>query len=127
MSFNGPIGGTDWSNVDLNAAPWVAGCMTLTHEEVLFVKENIAPFEEQYGTDINSIVGSYNDLTKYEKGINGDTYLMGIQPYDPAVNTLGIDSSGIIQPAPVEEQPIEEVPVDTTVTDTTTGGETPAI
>jgi hypothetical protein len=103
MSWNGPIGGTDWSNVDFNKAPWQSGVMTLSHDEVLFVKENIAPFEEQYGTDVNTIVSKYNNLTAYEKAINGDTYAV-IKSYDPTVNTLGINENGIVQP----EQPVTE-------------------
>jgi hypothetical protein len=108
MPWNGPIGGTDYSNCDFTKAPWQSGCMTLTHDEVLFVIENIAPFEEEYGSDTNTIVSKYNNLTGYEKAINGDTYAV-IKQYDPTVNTQGIDSNGII-PEPVIEQPTEEAP-----------------
>jgi hypothetical protein len=108
MAWNGPAGGTDWSTCDFTKPPWVNGVAELTHDEVLFVIENIAPFEEQYGGDTNTVIGKYNELTSYEKAINGDTYAV-IKQYDPTVNTQGIDSNGII-PEPVIEQPTEEAP-----------------
>ena len=111
MSWNGPIGG-DWTaepKPDYTKAPWAAGCMTLSNDEIIYVKEAIAPFEEEYGTDVNTIVSKYNNLTGYEKAINGDTYAV-IKSYDPAVNTLGINEFGIIQPEAQPEQPTEETP-----------------
>lgn len=106
--WNGPKDGTDWSTVDFTKAPWVAGIAALTHEEVLFVKEECAKIAVGHETDDFYIQSRYNELTKYEKAINGETYFC-IKGYNPEVNTLGIDATGIIQP-PVEEvtAPVEE-------------------
>jgi hypothetical protein len=111
MAWNGPVNG-DWSKCDFTKAPFQAGVMVLTHEEVLFVIENIKPFEDQYGSDVNSIVGAYNGLTSYEKAINGDTYSV-IKGYNPEINTQGINAGGIIPEPVVEEVPVEpEAPVE---------------
>jgi hypothetical protein len=108
MSWNGPIGG-DWNaepKPDYTKAPWAAGCMTLSHDEVLFVIDALPPIEEEFLPDTNMVISKYNNLTGYEKAINGDTYAE-IKKYDPTVNTQGIDSNGII-PEPVIEQPTEQ-------------------
>jgi len=108
MAWNGPIGGTDYSNVDFSKPPWVNGIAELTHDEVVWVIETIAPLEEQYLPDENTLISKFNNLTKYEKAINGDTYHC-IKGYDPQVNTLGINASGIIQPVEESVTPVEEV------------------
>jgi hypothetical protein len=107
--WNGPKGGTDYSVCDFTKAPWVAGVAELTHEEVLFVIKALPPIEEQYLPDTNMVIGKYNQLTGYEKAINGETYQV-IKQYDPLVHTLGIDANGIIKP-------VEEVPPGEEVTE----------
>ena len=106
MSWNGPIGGTDYTNVDFSKAPWAAGIMTLSHDEVMFVIDALPPIEEEFLPDTNMVISKYNNLTGYEKAINGDTYAV-IKSYDPAVNTLGIDANGVVQPP--EETPTEVI------------------
>lgn len=106
MAWNGPING-DWSNVNFNAAPWNNEICTLTNDECVECIGALKPFQEQFGTDKNSIISAYDTSTNWEKPINGDTYDC-LQGYDPAVNTLGIDANGIVQP--LEETPVEEPP-----------------
>lgn len=102
MPWNGPIGGTDYSNCDFTKPPWTNGIMELNHEEVMIVIEALPPIEAEFGTNTNVVVGTYNQLTGYEQSINGDTYDC-IKTYNPEVNTLGINEFGIIQPE--EEEP----------------------
>ena len=100
--WNGPVNGS-YAECDFTQPPWVAGCATLTHEEVVFVKETIAPFVEERPYDDFYAVSSYNNATAYEKAINGETYAV-IKQYDVEINTLGIDGAGIILPV---EEPVE--------------------
>lgn len=95
MAWNGPIGGTDYSTCDFTKAPWVSGIAELTHEEVLFVIEACSEIEVGHETDDFYIQSRYNELTGYEKAINGETYFC-IKGYNPEINTLGIDANGII-------------------------------
>lgn len=95
MAWNGPAGGTDWSTCDFTKPPWVAGVAELSHEEVMFVIDALPPIEEEFLPDTNMVISKYNNLTGYEKAINGDTYAV-IKQYDPAVNTQGISENGIV-------------------------------
>lgn len=114
--WNGPVNG-DYSNCDWSKAPWYPVCADLTHEEVMFVIEALPPIEAKYLPDTNMVIAKYNELTGYEKAINGQTYPV-IKQYDPAENLLGIDINGIIKPEPtptteetnptVEENPTVE-------------------
>jgi hypothetical protein len=98
-------------NPDYTKPPWVGGVMTLTHEEVLHVIEVTSQIIEEYQEanngatppDSEYVVPEYNKKD-WAYCINGDTYAV-IKGYDPAVNTLGIDASGIVQPV---EEPVEE-------------------
>jgi hypothetical protein len=103
MAWNGPVNG-DYTNCDWTKAPWAAVCAELTHEEVLFVIEALPAIEAKYLPDTNMVIGQYNQLTGYEKAINGQTYPV-IKQYDPLVHTLGINENGIILP--------DETPIDT--------------
>lgn len=113
MTWNSTVDG-DWSQADFKAAPWVSGCMTLSHEEVIHVQtvcaEIIAAFEAENGytpPDNEYVVPEYNK-SDWEKCVNGDTYAV-IKSYDTTINTLGIDSNGIVQPL---EEPTEETPTE---------------
>jgi hypothetical protein len=100
--------------------PFTNGIMTLTHDECMYVKTNCDEiitnykpanyWDNQTPTD-DQVISEYNGIDGWRKAINGDTYNC-LKQYDPAIHTLGLDSSGIVQPAeePVEEEtPIEEV------------------
>lgn len=121
MPFNGPIDGTDYTNVDFSKGPWANECMTLTHDEVLMVKEKcqkiIDEYEPQapYFEPVNDmyVISHYCQLDKYEYAINGNTYTP-VMAYDPEINTLGIDIGGIVYPEPEQlpEEPTEEPPAE---------------
>jgi hypothetical protein len=111
--WNCPING-DWSTVDVTQPPWVSGIAVLTHEQVLFVKERVElvisayvpkPGDPVEPTD-SYVQGQYNILVNYEQAVNGETFAE-IKKYDPAVNTLGINAQGIIQPEPPVEEPTQ--------------------
>lgn len=99
----------DYTGVDFTKVPWVSGVMTISHDDVVWVKEEIEKIVENYDPSTNDyqpisdmyIVARYCELTAYEKGINGETYDV-IKTYNPEVNTQGINEHGII-PEPVEE------------------------
>lgn len=100
---------------DYTKAPWVSGCMTLTNEECVEVKENINDIVEEFEPDNYTpyptemyIISTYNELD-WSKAINAETYTT-ISAYNPEYNTQGIDENGII-PEPVEE-PEEETPTE---------------
>jgi len=113
MTWNGPIDG-DYTNVDFTQGPWTNGTiMTLNHDECLHViqgcqtvVDNYDP-NQNYGDPISDtkIHSGYNKID-FHYAINWDTYLT-IKNYDPTINTLGINETGIIQPEP-EPQPEEE-------------------
>jgi hypothetical protein len=77
---------------------------------VLFVIEALPPIEAKYLPDTNMVIGQYNQLTGYEKAINGQTYPV-IKQYDPLVHTLGINENGIIIPneTPIDTETSEDV------------------
>lgn len=104
--WNGPING-DWSTVKFDEAPWNNEICTLTHEEVVSVIDALPPLEAEYLPSTDMVISKFNALTSWEKCINGITYNC-IKGYNPEVNTLGLDASGIVVPV-VEEQPTEEV------------------
>jgi hypothetical protein len=95
MPFNG------LTNGDFTKAPWAGGCMTLTHEECVFVLDKCQTIIDKYDPKNNQnqpisdtyVQSEYNKLD-WEKAINGDTYavLLGY-----GENTLGIDENGIVQ------------------------------
>lgn len=94
---------------DYNSPPWVAGVMTLTHEEVLEVKTACQEIIEAFVADQNTtspdtqyVVSNYNKRD-WNKAINGDTYNV-VMAYDPEYNTQGIDANGIVP----ESDPVEE-------------------
>lgn len=96
-----------FNSTDFKKAPWAAGVMTLTHEECLHVLEGQQTIRDNYDPADNYdepisdmyVQSEYNKID-WKKGVNGETFavLMG---YDPEVNTLGINETGIVQ----EEQP----------------------
>jgi hypothetical protein len=103
---------------DFTKAPWAAGIMTLTHEECVYVldtienevRPNYKPeyYEPQEPSDF-WLQSEYNKLD-WKKGINGDSYAV-LKGYNPEVNTLGIDGSGIVQPVEEEVNPGTSEPV----------------
>lgn len=114
--WNGPING-NWEACDFTKPPFTGGCAELTHEEVLYVIESLPPIEEEFLPDTNMVISKYNQLSNWEKAINGDTYNV-IKGYNPEIHTLGIDANGIIVPVeeiigeeetPVVEETLEEV------------------
>jgi hypothetical protein len=117
MAWNSHTNG-DYSNCDWTQAPWAPICAELTHEEVMFVIEALPPIEAKYLPDTNMVIGQYNQLTGYEKAVNGQTYPV-IKQYDPEVNLWGIepgeDGMGRIVPDP--NAPVEEVTVIEEVTE----------
>jgi hypothetical protein len=111
------------TNFDVKLPPWNGQdvCMTLNHEEVLHVitetQRIVSEYVPQNGepeTPADTyVVPEYNKLD-WTKAINGATYNV-IKGYDPEINLLGIDSTGIIKPVveePVEEPVTEEPPVE---------------
>lgn len=107
MAWNGWGEGieTDW-----NAAPWTNEVMTLTHEEVLHVLTETQRIIDEFKVSSNFgaptdeyVVPKYNE-SDWTKCINGLTYNV-IKEYNPEVNTLGIESTGIVIP---NETPIDE-------------------
>jgi hypothetical protein len=96
-------------NPDYTKAPWTSGVMTLTHEEVLHVLDVTGQIIADYQAANNGatpddntyVVPEYNK-SDWTKCVNGDTYAV-IKSYDPAINTLGIDENGIVQPVTEEE------------------------
>lgn len=105
-------------NWDVTQPPFVGGIATLTHEECLYVKghcdEIIANYKPAYYWDNptptdDQVISAYNTIDGWRKAINGDTYNC-LKGYDPTIHTLGINESGIVQPA---EEPVkEETPVE---------------
>ena len=113
--WNGPIDG-NWGTCDFTKPPFAGGCAELTHEEVLYVIESLPPIEEEFLPNLDVVISKYNQLSNWEKAINGDTYNV-IKGYDPEINTLGIDANGIIIPieTPIDEEisgDIEGTPVE---------------
>src|SRR4051812_38738224 len=106
MAWNGPVNG-DWGVCDFTKPPFAGGCAELTHEEVLFVIENTAPFVALKPWDDFYVVSEYNKAINWEEAINGDTYAV-IKSYDPAIHTLGIDGNGIVVEEEEPEPPVEE-------------------
>jgi hypothetical protein len=116
MTWNGPIEG-DYTNVDFGKAPWTQEVMALSHDECMHVKDK---FEEIITTyDPNDNWGSpITDSYIYIAYNNSDwTYAINtatqsvINAYNPEINTLGINESGIIQPEP-EPEPEPEEPIE---------------
>jgi hypothetical protein len=108
MAWNGPVNG-DWSHVDFTKPPWVSGIAELTHDEVVFAKDQFAIIAVGHEEDDCYIQSTFNQSTNYEKAVNGETYFC-IKQYDPEVNTLGINASGIVVPVqPEEPTPTEGV------------------
>jgi hypothetical protein len=107
-----------FNSTDFTKAPWAAGIMTLTHEECVSVLDQCQVIRDNYKPEENNyepisdfyVQGQYN-LIDWTKGINGETYAKLVE-YDPEVNTLGINETGIVYPEVVEEEtpeaPIEE-------------------
>jgi hypothetical protein len=101
MPFNGPIDG-DYTNVDLNKAPWTSECMTLTHEECLHVLDGIKQVIENYDPSTNygqplsdsQTHSDYNRLD-WQYAISWDTYTT-LKQYDPEVHKDGITEQGIV-------------------------------
>lgn len=120
MPFNGPVNG-DYTNVDVSKAPWAPGIMTLTHEECVFVLDEMTPIREGFERPMGGpdepddfyMVARYNETVNYEQGINGDTYNV-LKGYDPEYHTLGIDENGVVREAPTEDEetPTEETPTE---------------
>lgn len=118
MAWNGPTGGTDWSTCDFSKPAWVAGVMTLSHEEVLHVQEVSGQIIADYQAanngatppDMEYVLPEYNKKD-WEKCVNGDTYAV-IKGYDPSINLWGINANGIVPDpnAVPEEPPMEETP-----------------
>jgi hypothetical protein len=121
--WNAPVNG-DWTTVDATRAPWANGIMTIAHEDVLLVKretERIAseyvqvnPWDDPYATGAY-IQSTYNNFTKWEKAINGDTFNV-IKTYDPEIHTLGINENGIILPEVTPDTTSEGTTSDNTET-----------
>lgn len=104
-------------NPDYTKAPWTAGVMTLTHEEVLHVLTETQIIIDAfvavngYEPPANEYVVPEYNKSDWTKCINGDTYAV-IKQYDPEIHTLGINEFGIVQPEPVEEPPTKEPTVE---------------
>ena len=119
MTWNGPVQG-DYTGVDFTKGPWAGGIMTLSHDECIHVLDACKPIIEDYDPKNNMgqpisdmyVQSRYNELD-WQYAINGDTYAV-IKGYNPEVNELGINESGIIQPEPEQlpEEPTEEPPAE---------------
>ena len=96
---------------DYSKQPFIAGCATLTHGEVVYVKghceqiiADYVPVERWDGATPTDeyVVDKYNNIDSYQKAINVDTYRI-VMSYDPTINTQGINEGGIVP----EETPSE--------------------
>lgn len=119
MPFNGPIDG-DYTNVDFGKAPWTQECMTLTHEECLQVLEGFETVIANYDPTIDNngpisemlLHSGYNKLD-WQYAISWATFTT-LRAYNPEINLLGIDITGIVypEPEPQPEEPTEEPPAE---------------
>ena len=106
--------------MDGNLAPFNGDIMTLTNDECVEVNTKCAqiiadfvPTSNVGAPDVQYVVSTYNKQD-WKKAINGLTYEL-LEKYDPAVNTQGIDPSGILpepgagtqEPEQPEPQPTE--------------------
>jgi hypothetical protein len=104
-----------FNSTDFFKAPWAPGVMNLTHEECVsileqcqVIRDNYVPAAPYYEPISDMYVQSEYNKIDWTKGINGDTYGV-LKGYDPEVNTLGINETGIVYPEVIEEEaPIEE-------------------
>jgi hypothetical protein len=101
------------TTMDGNLAPFNGEIMTLTNDECVEVKtkcEQIAadfvPNATNIAVSLQYIVATYNKQD-WKKAVNGLTYEL-IDKYDPAVNTQGIDPSGILPEPGAETQEPEQ-------------------
>jgi hypothetical protein len=99
-----------FNSTDFNAPPWVAGVMSLTHDECVEVKGHcyqiIADFQPTAENPTCSdfyVISRYNDID-WTKAINQDTY-EALKAYDENTMTTGIN------------MPTEEAPQETTSTE----------
>lgn len=94
-----------FNSTDFNAPPWVAGVMSLTHDECVEVKNhcydivnNFEPTPENPTCSDFYVVSRYNEID-WTKAINQDTY-EALKSYDETTQTSGINMP--------DEQPTEE-------------------
>jgi hypothetical protein len=95
-----------FNSTDFNAPPWVAGVMSLTHDECVEVKghcydiiNNFEPTAENPTCSDFYIVSRYNEID-WTKAINQDTY-EALKAYDETTMTSGINMPGE-EPTPEE-------------------------